>query len=157
MMMTMMTGEADSDDNDFCFACLSCCHSGADKCFRRDGEDVRQHKVSSETTHCQCEGGRVEGHSSQDDGADKWVREETNGITDWGWHRVVEAQEAGQLVKGDSRNLAGENVDQVLDDSAVVAARRRGGGQGLDQGCGGGRRCRCGGNWCRGGRGGVGA
>ena len=40
-------------------------------------------------------------------------------------------------------NLPGENVDQVLDNSAgVAAAGRRGGGQGLDEGRGGGRRWR---------------
>merc|ERR1719228_277700 len=100
--------------------------------------------VSSKTSHCEGEGGRVEGDSSQDDGADQGVGEKANGVTEGRRNRVVEAQEAGQLVKGDRGNLAGENIDQILDDSAgVAAAGRCGGGQGLNEGRGGARR------WCR--------
>merc|ERR1712192_270207 len=102
--------------------CLSCCHSGGHKCFRRDGEDVCKHKVSSKTPHCQGEGGGVESYCSQDDGADQWVGEEANGVTERRGNRIVKAQEAGQLVKGNRGNLASEYVDQVLDDPAVVAA-----------------------------------
>merc|ERR1719331_331996 len=131
---------------------LNCCrHSGAYKCLRRNCEDVCEDKVSGETSHCEGESGRVECDSSQDDGADQGVGEEANGVTEGRRNRVVEAQEAGQLVKGDGGNLAGENVDQILDDSAGVAtAGRCGGGQGLDKGCGGARRWCC--AWSRCGR-----
>merc|ERR1719285_599218 len=119
----------------------SCCHSGADKCFCRNSENVGEHKVSSKTAHCKRQRRRVECYCGQDDWADKRVGEEANRVAEWRGHRIVETEQTRELVKSDCSNLAGEDVDEVLDDSAVVAAARRGGaGQDLDQGGRGGWR-----------------
>merc|ERR1719204_84521 len=81
----------------------------------------------------------VQCYCGQDDWADKRMGEEADGVTEWRGHRIVETEQTRKLVKGDCSNLASEDVDEVLDDSAVVAAARRAGaGQDLDQGGGGG-------------------
>merc|ERR1712112_205432 len=103
-------------------------------------------KVSGKTSHSEGHCGWVEGYSSKNDWAYQGMGEEANGVTEGRRNRVVETQEVGQLVKGDGGDLAGENVDQVLDNSAGVAAAAadRGGGQSLDEGRGGGGGRR----WC---------